>query len=78
MAIFDTTPAALLIRDVKGDTGAEPDLAATSFDLGVPFNYVWESLDIGAVSKTPLANATGGAVTNSSGPGPDLTSDDEI
>jgi hypothetical protein len=55
MAIFNTTPPSLLIRDKAGDTGIEPDTVA-------PANVLWESPDIGVtqtsiLSTLPAANS---------------------
>lgn len=48
MAVFDTTPASLLVRDVTGDTGAEPDAAITG-------GVAWESPDIGVTQTSVLS-----------------------
>jgi len=78
IAIFDTTPASLLIKDIATDVGAEPDLALAG-------GHPWESPDI-AVTNTPLETpgalptnvpvgsvglslASDGEITGSAGPG---------
>ena len=52
MSVFNTTPPSLLIRDVAGDTGAEPDSAITG---GVG----WESPDIGVTQTSVLSSLPG-------------------
>jgi len=78
IAIFDTTPASLLIKDIATDVGAEPDLALAG-------GHPWGSPDI-AVTNTPLETpgalptnvpvgsvglslASDGEITGSAGPG---------
>lgn len=56
-AIFDTAPASLLIRDISGDVGAEPD---TTVDASKVY---WESIDIG-VTNTPLVASPAALPTN--------------
>jgi hypothetical protein len=52
MVVFNATPAALLIRDVPGDTGAEPDGAIVG-------NVAWESPDIGVTQTSVLSTLPG-------------------
>ncbi len=52
MAIFNTAPPSLLIRDVAGDTGAEPDAAITG-------GVAWESPDIGVTQTSVLSTLPG-------------------
>ena len=56
MAIFDTTPASLLMKDGALDAGIEPDPA---IGFGV-FGPVWESVDIAVTVTTQL----GGVLPN--------------
>ena len=56
-AIFDTAPASLLIRDINGDVGNEPDTAVEASGV------YWESIDI-AVTNTPLVTSPATLPTN--------------
>jgi hypothetical protein len=56
-AIFDTSPASLLIRDMNGDVGDEPDTAVQASGV------YWESMDI-AVTNTQLVTSPATLPTN--------------
>jgi hypothetical protein len=67
MAVFNTAPPVLLIRDVAGDTGAEPDNVAV----------MWESPDI-AVTNTSILGTLPGPNSPRASDAVDLASDGTI